>query len=236
MLTSKKVFFKSVFEELKWFMNGNTNNKLLKDVGVNIWTHNSAREQLDARGLTDYAVDDCGPIYGYQWRNFGAGDKSGVDQLEYIVNELRTNPTSRRAILSAWNPVDLPKMCLPPCHMLYNFYVINDRLSVTMTQRSGDIFLGIPFNIVSTSLLLIYIANIVNMKVGSVTINICDCHLYNEHIAAAKTQLSRRIHKMPRIRIKKQLRELSDAYTLNITDFDIAYKHEPIISARLFSV
>ena len=242
MLTSKKVFFKSVFEELKWFMNGNTDNKLLKNVGVNIWSYNSAREQLDARGLTDYAVDECGPIYGYQWRNFGAsstGDKSGVDQLNYIVNELRNNPTSRRAILSAWNPVDLPKMCLPPCHMVYNFYVVNDRisgnnrLSVTMTQRSGDIFLGIPFNLVSTSLLLIYIARIVDMKVGSVTINICDCHLYKEHVTAANTQLSRRIHKMPRIRINKQLRELTDVYTLNINDFDIAYTHEPVISAKL---
>jgi len=203
LLTSKKVFFKGVVEELLWFLRGSVNSKELEEKGVNIWKGNSSREYLDSIGFYNYPEGYLGPIYGYQWRSFNGK----IDQLKYILEELSLK-NSRRAVLSGWNPEQLKEQALPPCHILYNFYKHDDNnLSCMMYMRSSDLFLGLPFNIASTALLTMIIAKVMNMKVLEIVINICDIHIYEEHESQVKVQLEQKnnLYNSPQVRIKKEI-------------------------------
>jgi thymidylate synthase len=217
LLTTKRVFWKGVMKELLWFLRGDTDAMRLSAKGVKIWDGNSSREALDAKGLTNYDEGDCGPIYGYQWRHFGATyhgplktDKGeGVDQLGKCIELLKTEPMSRRIFMSAWNPVDLDKMCLPPCHVSYQFYVeglVDEREEVgegekgekkrgklycLMNQRSADLFLGIPFNIASVSLLTHIMAFLTDLEPGGISIVMGDAHIYEDHWGVVLEQLER---------------------------------------------
>lgn len=201
LLTTKKVFFRGIVEELLWFLRGSVNSKELEEKGINIWKGNSTREYLDSIGLYNYPEGYLGPIYGYQWRSFNGK----VDQLKYVLEELELK-NSRRALISAWNPVQLKEQALPPCHLIYNFYKSDDNnLSCMMYMRSADLFLGVPFNIASTTLLTMIIAKVMNMKVKEVCISICDIHIYDEHIEQVNTQLSNEIYQPPQVIIKKEI-------------------------------
>ena len=211
LLTSKKIFFKGVVEELLWFLRGSVNSKELEEKGVNIWKGNSSREYLDLIGLYDYEEGYLGPIYGYQWRSFNGI----IDQLKYILEELSLK-NSRRAVLSAWNPVQLKEQALPPCHLIYNFYKQDDNnLSCMMYMRSSDLFLGLPFNIASTALLTMIIAKVMNMKDKEIVISMCDIHIYEEHLKQVNVQLELKdkIFKQPELKIKKDI-------DINITSID----------------
>lgn len=199
LMTTKRIFWRGICEELAWFLRGSTNVQELRDKRVHIWDGNSESRQYDA-----------GPVYGFQWRHFGATysdchanyDGKGVDQIANIIHLLRSNPTSRRMVLSAWCPAQQDQMCLPPCHVMYQFYVDKgQRLSCMMTQRSADVFLGLPFNIASTSLLVHLLADIVGMSPGVVHINVGDAHIYEEHVDACQEQLSRAPKTLPTLEI-----------------------------------
>ncbi|NXH15372.1 TYSY synthase, partial [Bucco capensis] len=174
LLTTKKVFWKGVLEELLWFIKGSTNAKELSAKGVKIWDANGSREFLDKQGFSNREEGDLGPVYGFQWRHFGAEYKDmhtdysnqGIDQLQKVIETIKTNPDDRRIIMSAWNPKDISLMALPPCHALCQFYVLNGELSCQLYQRSGDMGLGVPFNIASYSLLTYMIAHVTGLKVG----------------------------------------------------------------------
>ena len=201
LLTSKRVFFRGIVEELAWFLRGSTNVNELRDKKVHIWDLNAEKSGYDA-----------GPIYGFQWRHFGAEytdfnadytDK-GVDQIKAVIDLLKTDPHSRRIVLSAWCPIQQAQMCLPPCHVMYQFYVEADgRLSVQMTQRSSDVFLGLPFNIASTALLVHLIAHQVDIQPGRVIIRIGDTHIYEEHIEACQQQDRKGACSLPTITIER---------------------------------
>ena len=201
LLTTKRVFFRGVVEELLWFLRGDTSVRRLQDKKVRIWDGNAGDSE------------DLGPIYGFQWRHFGAkyegcdADYSGkgIDQVARVIHLIKTNPTSRRMIISAWNPVDLDQMALPPCHVLYQFYVENGHLSCSMYQRSGDMGLGVPFNIASASLLTHIVANITDLKPGELIHTIGDAHVYTNHVEPLRVQCSRVPRSFPRVQIKKKL-------------------------------
>lgn len=201
LLTTKRVFWKGVVEELLWFLKGSTNANELSDKGVHIWDGNTSREFLDSRGLTDYPVGECGPIYGYQWRRFN-GDEN-CDQLRFILKELIDNPHGRRAFLSAWNPCQMDKMCLPPCHVSYQWYRGWDGLSCQLYARSQDLFLGTPFNIASTALFTSILAYVIGVPVSKIHICMGDAHVYSVHIDAVKEQLERTPRDYPVLRILK---------------------------------
>lgn len=201
LLTTKKMFWRGIVEELSWFLRGSTNVQELRDKRVHIWDGNSSERGYDA-----------GPVYGFQWRHFGAeyGDchvdytGQGVDQIANIIELLRTDPHSRRMVLSAWCPTQQADMCLPPCHVMYQFYVESDgRVSCMMTQRSADVFLGLPFNIASTALLTALIAHQVGREPGQLFINIGDAHIYEEHVDACRQQLTRSALPLSTIRIER---------------------------------
>lgn len=233
MLTTKKMNFNTVMHELKFFMNGYNDINILKSWGCNIWNANTTKEQCAKKGLKEC---ETGPFYGWQWNYSGAeypNTDGGINQLQYVIDELTTNPTSRRAIINAWVPKDINKMCLPPCHVMYQFYIVNDRLNVTMTQRSGDMFLGVPFNIVSTSLLLIYMSNILNILPRNVHINITNAHIYTNHIDACKIQLANILYDMPTLTIKKNIKSLADCKTIMADDFELEYQCNAFIKADM---
>lgn len=199
LLTTKKVFYRGVLEELLWFLKGSTNAKYLQDRNVHIWDGNSTREYLDSCGFFNYSVGELGPVYGWQWRYYGKkysdkGDDKGIDQIKYVIEELSNENNSRRAILNAWNPLQLNEMALPPCHIMYNFYKNSDGLSCLMTMRSSDLFLGLPFNIASTALLTHIIAKVLHLNVKDIAISISDAHIYMEHVEAVKEQINRDIY------------------------------------------
>ncbi len=203
LLTTKRVFFRGIVEELLWFLKGSTNSKELENKNINIWKGNSSREFLNSVGLVNNQEGDLGKIYGYQWRSFNGH----FDQIKYLLQELSLN-NSRRALISAWNPTDLKEQALPPCHLLYNFYKIdNQNLSCMMYMRSADLFLGVPFNIASTALLAMIIGKVMGMKVKEICVSICDCHLYEEHLEAVKEQLGneREIFESPSVEIIKNI-------------------------------
>jgi len=227
LITSKKVFFRGIVEELLWFLKGSTNANELKEKNVNIWNGNSTREYLDSVGLQDYEEGELGPIYGWQWRMFGKKytpnklkacpeaspeDPSpatvplpvleGADQIKYVITELLME-NSRRAVLSAWNPVDLNIMALPPCHILYIFNKSKDGLCCHLTMRSSDLFLGLPFNIASCALLTQIIAHLLHMKSSEICLSLCDAHIYEEHIEQVKKQIDLEIYDSPRVIIEK---------------------------------
>ena len=215
LLTTKKVHFKSVAYELLWFLKGSTNTKYLKDNGVSIWD-----EWADENG-------DLGPVYGKQWRKWQSAE--GIhDQISAVINQIKTNPNSRRHIVSAWNVGELPSMALAPCHILFQFYVLDGKLSCQLYQRSADIFLGVPFNIASYALLTHMIANVCDLEVGDFVHTLGDAHLYKNHFNQAEEQLSRLPLAPPQIKVAKK--DSIDLYRFD--DFElIDYQHHPHIPA-----
>lgn len=204
LLTTKKMFFRGIVEELAWFLRGSTDVTELSRKGVHIWDKN--------------AREDAGPVYGFQWRHYGEtyiDHKTlykGVDQVQCIIDLIKNDPTSRRIFLSAWNPKDQPTMCLPPCHVSYQFYVESGRLSVQMYQRSADVFLGLPFNIASTALLLLLVCNETDLVPGKMVLCIGDAHVYKNHVEVAKLQLKRQPKQFCCVEIKREkdgLRQVS---------------------------
>jgi thymidylate synthase len=198
LVTTKKLHLKSIIHELIWFLDGDTNIRYLKDNGVRIWD-----EWADENG-------DLGPVYGKQWRSWAAPDGETVDQISWLVNEIRRNPDSRRLIVSAWNPADLPKMALAPCHCLFQFYVAEGRLSCQLYQRSADIFLGVPFNIASYALLTQMIAQVTGLQPGDFVHTLGDAHLYSNHLEQARLQLTRDPRPLPTLRLNLAVRSLFD--------------------------
>jgi len=216
LLTTKKVFFRGVVVELAWFLRGSTDANDLIAKNVHIWDGNSEKNNYD-----------CGPIYGFQWRFFGAKyidcqtdyTGCGIDQVQNVIDLLKNDPTSRRIIINAWNPKQMEEMSLPPCHVMYQFYVeSDDRVSVMLTQRSADLFLGVPFNIASTSLLLTLICQQVGRKPGRVIINIGDAHIYENHIEAVNIQLAREPSKLPVLIL---MNENIDLFDLKFSDLQL---------------
>ena len=234
LLTTKKMFFKGIVEELLWFLRGSVNSKELESKGVNIWKGNSSREFLDANGFHNYDEGYLGPIYGYQWRSFNGK----IDQLKYLLEEIQLE-NSRRILINAWNPCQLHEQALPPCHILYNFFKNNDEISCMMYMRSSDLFLGLPFNIASTALLTHIIAKVSGFKVKEIAISICDCHIYDEHIEPLNTQLERKPYEFPSIHIKKEIdnnlsidEKIKWIEELQFEDFElINYNFYPTIKA-----
>lgn len=204
LLTTKRVFWRGVVEELLWFLRGSSDANELSAIGVHIWDGNSTREFLDSVGLVNAPTGTIGAGYGHQWRNFGGTpDVPGTDQLRFVLNELRTNPHGRRAIISAWNPKQLSEAALPPCHVLYIFHISAKGLSCQMTQRSADVAAGLPFNIASTSLLTSIVAHVLGLAVDRIIIDIADAHLYEQHIENAKIQSTRAPRPLPILTITK---------------------------------
>ncbi|ARA93548.1 thymidylate synthase [Rhodothermaceae bacterium RA] len=250
LVTTKKLHLRSILHELLWFLRGDTNIKYLVDHGVTIWTDWPLRRYLTAQGYDwdrlapeairehqrafeqrireddDFAAEwgDLGPVYGKQWRDFG-----GVDQIAELVETLRTRPDSRRMIVSAWNPPAVPLMALPPCHMMFQCYVAEGRLSLQMVQRSVDSFLGLPFNIASYSLLTHMLAQQTDLRVGDFVWVGGDCHIYLNHLEQVREQLSREPYPLPRLHLRRRPPSIFD-YTFD--DFEIVgYRHHPRIAA-----
>jgi len=301
LITSKKVFFRGIVEELLWFLRGSTNANELKTKKIHIWDGNSTREYLDSIGL-DYPEGELGPVYGWQWRKFGkeyevnreeyndydneeteediyndinnsndsddsdadAADAAtdtdsstytytdtdtdtysntynkGVDQIKYVLGELSKDTNSRRAVLSAWNPVDLKKMALPPCHILYIFNKSSKGLSCHMTLRSSDLFLGLPFNIASTALLTQILAHILYIPAHEVCLSICDAHIYEEHTPQVNKQIDSELYDFPKVIIKKDAPDIKSSIDVKIKwienlvyeDFELSnYKSGASLSA-----
>jgi len=204
---------------LLWFLQGDTNIRYLKENGVTIWD-----EWADEAG-------DLGPVYGYQWRSWPAPDGSHIDQISHILRQIRTNPDSRRIIVSAWNVADIPKMALAPCHAFFQFYVADGRLSCQLYQRSADIFLGVPFNIASYALLTMMVAQVCGLKAGDFVHTLGDAHLYSNHLDQAREQLSREPRAMPVMRINPEVRDL---FAFKFQDFALeAYDPHPAIKAPI---
>lgn len=206
LLTTKRVFFRGIVEELLWFLRGSTNAKELQDKNIHIWDGNTSREFLDSVGLSKLEEGLLGPGYGYQWRSFMGNYPlfNGCDQLKYIIKELIVNPNGRRTILSAWNPAQLSEMALPPCHISYQFYIDNNNsLSCQMYMRSCDVAAGLPFNIASTALFTIIIAHVLKLNTKKIIIVSGDTHLYEEHIENAKIQITRPSLDPPTLKINK---------------------------------
>lgn len=227
LLTTKKVFFRGVVEELLWFLKGHTNAKLLRDKGVKIWDGNASRSYLDSIGLVDREEDDLGPVYGFQWRHFGAQYKTmhddytgqGIDQIQDLIHRIKTNPSDRRLILTAWNPSDLKIMALPPCHCFCQFYVDGKKLSCQMYQRSCDMGLGVPFNIASYALLTIIMAYVCNLEPGEFIHVLGDAHIYMNHMDAIREQLKRNPRAFPTLTITSLSKDID---ALTIDDFKLA--------------
>lgn len=219
LLTTKKLHTRSIFYELLWFLRGETNIRYLNEHGVRIWD-----EWADEEG-------ELGPVYGAQWRSWPCGDGDTVDQIAAVVKSLRTNPNSRRHIVSAWNVAELEKMALPPCHLLFQFYVAQGRLSCQLYQRSADVFLGVPFNIASYSLLTLMMAQVTGLEPGEFIHTLGDAHLYRNHVEQARIQLSREVLPPPRMRLNPEVAELED---FEYEDFHLeAYEAHPHIRAEV---
>lgn len=239
LLTTKRVFWKGVVEELLWFVKGSTNAKELSAKGVKIWDGNSSRQFLDKMGFYDREEGDLGPIYGFQWRHFGAQYENmhadytnqGIDQLRDVIDKIKNAPNDRRMIICAWNPVDLTKMALPPCHCFVQFYVCDGELSCMLYQRSGDIGLGVPFNIASYSLLTYMIAHVTGTKPGDFIHTIGDSHVYLNHVEPLKEQLNREPRPFPKFRIKRTVEDIDQ---FSPDDFElIDYNPHPTIKMEM---
>jgi thymidylate synthase len=196
VLTTKKLHLKSIIHELLWFISGETNTKYLTDNGVKIWN-----EWADKDG-------NLGPVYGYQWRSWPSPDGKKIDQLGNVISSIRNSPDSRRHIVSAWNVGELEKMALPPCHLIFQFYVAGGKLSCQLYQRSADIFLGVPFNIASYALLTLMMAQVTGLKPGDFVHTLGDAHIYLNHIDQVKLQLTREPYKLPRMEINKDVKDI----------------------------
>ncbi|MEP7084827.1 MAG: thymidylate synthase [Betaproteobacteria bacterium] len=219
LVTTKKLHLKSIIHELLWFLQGSTNVRYLREHGVTIWD-----EWADTDG-------ELGPVYGFQWRSWPAPDGSVIDQIADVVREIKRNPDSRRLIVSAWNVADIPRMALAPCHALFQFYVVNGRLSCQLYQRSADILLGVPFNIASYALLTHMVAQQCDLEPGDFIWTGGDCHLYANHLEQVRTQLARAPLSLPRLLIKRRPESLFD---YRYEDFEIAgYQSHPPIKAPI---
>ena len=219
LLTTKRLHFKSIVYELLWFIQGSTNVRWLQERGVSIWD-----EWADASG-------ELGPIYGYQWRFWQAPDGRRIDQLKDVLESIRKHPDSRRHIVTAWNPADVPRMKLPPCHAFFQFYVAGGRLSCQMYQRSADIFLGVPFNIASYALLTCMVAQVCGLKPGEFVHTLGDAHLYLNHVDQAREQLSRAPRALPLLRLNP---EVTDLFAFGYQDIALeAYDPHPAIKAKI---
>lgn len=219
LVTTKKLHLKSIIHELLWFLRGDTNVRYLQENGVRIWN-----EWADENG-------NLGPVYGAQWRSWPAADGSTIDQIAAAVDDIRHNPDSRRIIVSAWNVADLPRMALAPCHLLFQFYVADGRLSLQLYQRSADTFLGVPFNIASYALLLLMTAQVTGLRPGEFIHTLGDAHIYKNHIEQARLQLTRDPRPLPRIILNPAVRELSD---FTYDDFTLeGYDPHPHIKATV---
>jgi len=239
LLTTKRVFWRGVAEELLWFIEGSTNAKQLAEKDVRIWDANGSREFLDNLGLTEREEGDLGPVYGFQWRHFGAEyttmhdnyDGKGVDQLQKVIDTIKTNPDDRRIIMSAWNPKDLPKMALPPCHALCQFYVANGELSCQLYQRSADMGLGVPFNIASYALLTHMIAHVTGLKPGDFVHTLGDAHVYTNHKQPLEEQLQREPRPFPKLHFARKVESIDDFKFEDLILKD--YKPHPKISMEM---
>ena len=217
LLTTKKVHLKSIIHELLWFISGDTNIKYLKDNGVTIWD-----EWADENG-------DLGPVYGHQWRSWPAPDGRSIDQLSQVVDMIKNNPDSRRLLVSAWNPGEVDKMALPPCHCLFQFYVANGKLSCQLYQRSADVFLGVPFNIASYALLTMMIAQVCGLEPGEFIHTTGDTHIYRNHFEQVALQLSREPRALPTMRLNPEVKSIFD---FKYEDFTLeGYDPWPVIKA-----
>ena len=238
ILTSKKMAWKTCLKELLWFISGNTNNKLLKDNKVHIWDQNGSREYLDSIGLGHYEEDYLGPVYGHQWRHFNADyvdcnsdySNQGVDQLQEIIDSLKDDEKkySRRLLMSAWNPCQLKKMALPPCHVLAQFNVINNKLSCALYQRSCDVGLGVPFNILSYSFLTHLIAHHCNLEVEDFVYFMGNVHIYDDHIEELKRQTKNKVYDFPTLKIVNKRKNIED-YTLEDFVVENYYSNDKVI-------
>ena len=219
LVTTKKVHLKSIVHELIWFLQGSTNISYLKENGVSIWD-----EWADEKG-------DLGPVYGAQWRSWPDGNNGTIDQIQNLIQGIKTNPDSRRHIVSAWNPALVDEMALPPCHSLFQFYVANEKLSCQLYQRSADIFLGVPFNIASYALLTHMVAHVCNLKAGKFVHTFGDAHLYLNHLDQAKLQLSRDTKILPQLKLNSEVKNIFD---FKFEDIEISnYESHPSISAPI---
>ena len=198
LVTTKKIHARSVIHELLWFLRGDTNVRYLRDHGVTIWD-----EWADEDG-------ELGPIYGHQWRSWPSPEGKHIDQIQWLVEEIRRNPDSRRLLVSAWNVADLPAMALPPCHVLFQFFVAEDKLSLQMYQRSADVFLGVPFNIASYAMLALMVAHVTGLQPGELVHTLGDAHLYLNHLSQARTQLGRQPRRLPTIELNPEVSSLFD--------------------------
>jgi thymidylate synthase len=219
LVTTKKLHLKSIIHELLWFLAGDTNVKYLRDHGVTIWD-----DWADERG-------DLGPVYGRQWRSWPARDGGTIDQMANVVAAIRRNPDSRRLIVTAWNPADVDRMALPPCHCLFQFYVANGKLSCHLYQRSADVFLGVPFNIASYAMLTLMVAQVTGLAAGDFVHSFGDAHLYLDHLEQARLQLSRLPRKLPLLRINPAV---TDLFAFRYEDFTVeGYDPHPHIRAKV---
>jgi thymidylate synthase len=215
VITTKKVHLKSIIHELLWFLKGDTNVKYLQDNGVKIWN--------------EWAGEDgeLGPVYGHQWRSWSAPDGREIDQISKLIEQIKTNPSSRRLIVSAWNVGDLDKMKLPPCHLLFQFYVNDGKLSCQLYQRSADVFLGVPFNIASYALLTMMVAQVTGLNPGDFVHTFGDAHIYNNHLEQVRLQLSREPYPLPRMKINPEVKNIFD---FKFSDFELVnYQAHPHI-------
>lgn len=233
LLTTKKVHMKSITYELFWFLKGDTHVKYLQDHGVRIWNEWSTAEQTARFGRPE---GELGPIYGHQWRNYGASKKEdgsynqdGVDQISEVIEQIKTNPNSRRLIVSGWNPSEATQVALPPCHTLFQFFVADGKLSCQLYQRSADLFLGVPFNIASYALLTHMIAQVCDLEVGEFIWTGGDCHLYQNHIDQVNEQLSRDTYELPSLWLNPEIKDIFD-FTFDDIRVD-NYKSHPTIKA-----
>jgi thymidylate synthase len=219
LLTTKKLHTKSILIELLWFLRGDTNIKWLQERGVSIWD-----EWADENG-------NLGPVYGYQWRHWRTPDGREIDQISEVIKNLKSKPDSRRHIVSAWNPADVDKMALPPCHALFQFYVASGKLSCQMYQRSADLFLGVPFNIASYAALTLMVAQVTDLKPGEFVLTLGDAHIYMNHLEQVREQLSRSPRPFPKLKLNPTVKELLD---FRYEDFTLEdYDPHPAIKAPI---
>lgn len=217
LVTTKKCHLRSIIHELLWFLKGDTNIKYLKDNKVSIWD-----EWADESG-------DLGPVYGYQWRHWPDGKGGEIDQIQNLIHQIKTKPDSRRLIVSAWNVADVDDMALPPCHLLFQFYVANGKLSCQLYQRSADVFLGVPFNIASYALFTMMVAQVCDLQVGEFVHTFGDAHLYSNHLEQANLQLSRDCRPLPEMKLNP---EIKDIFGFKYEDFELLnYDPHPAIKA-----
>ena len=235
LLTTKKVHFKSIVYELFWFLSGSTHVDYLQENNVRIWNEWATAEQT---ARFNRPAGDLGPIYGHQWRNYGATkredgsyEKDGVDQITQVIEQIKNNPNSRRLIVSGWNPAEAEQVALPPCHTLFQFFVADNKLSCQLYQRSADLFIGVPFNIASYALLTHMVAQVCGLEVGEFVWTGGDCHIYQNHREQVELQLTRELYSLPTLTLNP---DVTDIFAFNYDDISVdGYESHPAIKAKV---